>query len=67
MQRPEQFMASMNIKEKIGQLVQFGKLKKEQETLVENGEIGSFLNIHGAEKINRLQQKIMKSKNPVPS
>ena len=66
MQRPEQFIASMSIKEKIGQLVQFGKLKEEQDTLVKNGEIGSFLNIHGAEKINPLQQKIMQSKNPVP-
>ncbi len=66
MQKLENLIGSMSIKEKIGQLVQFGKLKEEQDNLVKNGEIGSFLNICGAEKINLLQQKIMQSKNPIP-
>lgn len=56
----------MTIDEKIGQLIQYGKYKDLQKKLVKNGEIGSFLNIYGAESINSIQEEILKSKCPIP-
>ncbi|WGS64608.1 beta-glucosidase BglX [Marinitoga aeolica] len=62
----EKLIKKMTLKEKIGQLVQFGKLKEEQLKLLKNGEIGSFLNVYSPKKINELQNNIMNSKNPIP-
>jgi len=62
----KKLLDGMSLKEKIGQTVQYGKMKEEQNILTEKGEIGSFLNFFGSEIINKTQNKIMTSKNPVP-
>lgn len=62
----EELLSKMSLKEKIGQLVQYGRYEKAENEMVEKGEIGSFLNLSGADKINDVQDIILKSKNKVP-
>ncbi len=59
-------LENMTLEEKIGQLVQYGRLKEAELQKLEAGKIGSFLNVAGADKVNKLQEKAMKSKNPIP-
>lgn len=65
-QRVEEILAKMSLEEKIGQLVQYGRYKEEEHRLVDSGEIGSFLNLSGADTVNAAQEAILESKNPVP-
>ncbi len=71
--RAEQKLKSMNLTEKIGQLSQFGssiysKDEKYFEDHFENGKIGAYLTIKGAEKTNRIQKQLLsKMKNPIPA
>lgn len=62
----EELMSGMSIEEKIGQLVQYGRLKEAEDELINQGEIGSFLNFNGAVSVNEKQKKILESKNPIP-
>lgn len=62
----EELLSKMTLEEKIGQLVQYGRYKEQEERLVKDGKIGSFLNISGADTINKLQETIMESDNPIP-
>jgi len=54
--RAQQLLTQMNVMEKIGQTVQYGRFEQRERELVAEGMIGSLLNIHGAEQINELQR-----------
>ncbi len=56
----------LTLKEKIGQLVQFGRLKEREFELIRNGEVGSFLNLYGKEKVNDVQKLIIDSPAEIP-
>lgn len=61
-----ELLKDMTIEDKVGQLVQYGRLKEREEKLVEEGKVGSFLNICGAEFINNIQKTIMESECKIP-
>lgn len=64
--RAYEILEKMTLEDRIGQLVQYGRLKEKEKEMVKKGQIGSFLNVYGAEKINELQDTIMKSNCKVP-
>lgn len=64
--KASEILKTLTLKQKISQLVQYGRLKLREEELVKEGSIGSFLNVCGAEKINELQETIMKSECKIP-
>lgn len=62
--RAEEMLEKMNLTEKIGQLSQFGTsiyTNDEQyfEDHFEEGKVGSYLTIRGAEKTNRIQEMLL--------
>lgn len=65
-EKASEILKSLSLENKIGQLVQYGKLKEREMMLVKKGNIGSFLNVYGAEKINKLQKTIMESECRIP-
>ncbi len=46
----------MTLDEKIGQMTQFSGSLPEYESMIEEGKIGSLLNVYGASETNRLQK-----------
>lgn len=54
--RIEAFLRDMTLEEKIGQLTQRGTLKEQDMALIRSGQIGSLLNIRGAEEVNAVQR-----------
>lgn len=59
-------LCTMTLEEKIGQLVLYGRLKEREEKLIDEGKLGTMLNIYGTKKINELQKRIMNSKCKIP-
>jgi len=66
LKQAREIVKNMTLEEKIGQLVQYGKLKERQWDLVKKGQIGSFLNVSGAKNINELQREILNSDCKIP-
>ncbi|MCM2274396.1 MAG: glycosyl hydrolase, partial [Candidatus Didemnitutus sp.] len=69
----EALLARMTVAEKVGQLTQIGTApgggdhRPEHEVLVEQGLIGSLINIHGAAKTNAVQRlAVEKSRLGIP-
>lgn len=63
----DSLLTRMTLQEKIGQLNQHVGVHKGDEELIENGEIGSFLGVSGAERVNRLQEiAVKKSRLGIP-
>lgn len=64
----ETLLSRMTLEEKIGQMnqVNFDSLSDELLQQVENGEIGSFLNVTDPKVINILQKAAEKSKHKIP-
>ncbi len=60
MSNKEQFIAnlikSMTLKEKIGQMIQYGRVNEDTVRIIKEGMVGSFLNCKGASYINSLQK-----------
>lgn len=54
--RVEEILSRMTLREKIGQMCQLSGMSEEGEELIRRGEIGSFLNVVGAEECNRYQR-----------
>jgi beta-glucosidase len=46
----------MTLEEKVGQTCQYSGFQKENEALVKQGRVGSFLNVMGAENANNVQK-----------
>ncbi len=55
-----ELLSKMTLDEKIGQLNQHAGVDKEGEELIRKGEIGSFLGVWGADKVNKLQEIAVK-------
>ncbi|MBS3988056.1 MAG: glycoside hydrolase family 3 C-terminal domain-containing protein [Erysipelothrix sp.] len=49
-------LAQMTLDEKIGQLVQFGRIKPKEKELIRQGLVGSFLNHRNCELVNEIQR-----------
>ena len=49
-------LAQMTLDEKIGQMVQFGRIKDKERNLIKAGLVGSILNHRNAELVNELQK-----------
>ena len=49
-------LSEMTLEEKIGQMAQYSGTSPKYEQMIREGKIGSFLNIRGATKANRLQR-----------
>ena len=69
--RVERLLASMTLEEKLGQLnmIDAGAPpmgEPEMERQIAAGRIGSLLNIHGAERLNRLQKMAVESRLKIP-
>lgn len=64
--RAEELLHNMSLQEKIGQLVQYGRLNEAEREMIKEGEIGSFLNFSGADAVNEAQKTILESNNPIP-
>ena len=54
--RIEDLLKRMTLEEKIGQMCQYGGFSDEYELFIEEGKVGSFLNVIGAEKTDDLQR-----------
>lgn len=52
----ENLINQMTIEEKIGQMVQYGKVNDEIKKKIRKGQVGSLLNVQGAKNINELQK-----------
>ena len=55
----QQVLSRLTLEQKVGQLVQYGKLKEPQQKSLERNAIGSFLNLHGATWVNELQRSLL--------
>ncbi|MBU4444559.1 beta-glucosidase BglX [bacterium] len=55
-QKVDVLLSQMTFAEKIGQMTQFSGINEDYEALVRKGQIGSFLNVIGAEETNRIQK-----------
>ena len=63
----DSLLSKMTLKEKIGQMTQFAGVNKKYEEMIKLGEVGSFLGVKGAEKINELQRfAVKKSRLGIP-
>ncbi len=63
----DNLLSKMTLKEKIGQMTQFAGVNKRYEEMIKLGEVGSFLGVKGAEKINELQRlAVEKSRLGIP-
>ncbi|MBE3555182.1 MAG: glycoside hydrolase family 3 C-terminal domain-containing protein [Thermicanus sp.] len=56
----------LSLEEKIGQLVQYGRIKERERELISEGKLGSLLNVSGAGTMNELQSLILQSKPAIP-
>lgn len=65
-EKSEKILSTMSLEEKIGQLVQFGKLEQKEIQLIKIGQVGSFLNVYGAEAVNEIQKIAMESGALIP-
>jgi beta-glucosidase len=54
--RAQQLLTQMTLDEKIGQMVQFGRIKAKEKDLIRQGLIGSFLNHRNLDLVNELQR-----------
>jgi beta-glucosidase len=54
--RIEDLLGRMTLEEKVGQMCQYSGFSDNYEELLKNGRIGSFLNIFGAEQVNKVQR-----------
>jgi len=54
--RVEDLLRRMTTEEKIGQMCQYSGFSDDYESMLEEGKVGSFLNITGAENTNRVQR-----------
>jgi beta-glucosidase len=55
-ERVEDLLGRMTLEEKIGQLCQYHMFQEKHEALLKQGQIGSFLNVIGAENTNNAQK-----------
>ncbi|MCK4689425.1 MAG: hypothetical protein KAT41_03915, partial [Candidatus Marinimicrobia bacterium] len=55
-EKVEVIMSKMILEEKIGQMTQLSGALPEYELMIEDGNIGSLLNVYGARETNRLQK-----------
>ena len=55
-----ELLSKMTLEEKIGQLNQHAGVREGDEELIKKGEIGSFLGVSGADRINELQEIAVK-------
>lgn len=71
--RAQEMLEQMTLKEKIGQLSQFGtSIYSDNEQTYEDhfaeGKVGAYLTIKGAEKTNRIQKTLLKATRlPIPA
>ncbi|MCX8170667.1 MAG: glycoside hydrolase family 3 C-terminal domain-containing protein, partial [Candidatus Bathyarchaeota archaeon] len=54
--RIEDLLSRMTLEEKIGQMCQYSGVAEKIEQMIREGKVGSLLNVHGAEEINRVQR-----------
>jgi beta-glucosidase len=54
--RALQLLTQMTLDEKIGQMVQFGRIKPKEKDLIRQGRVGSFLNSRNLELVNEIQK-----------
>jgi beta-glucosidase len=54
--RVEDLLARMTLQEKIGQTCQYSGFSEKLAALVKEGLVGSFLNVKGAENVNKVQK-----------
>jgi len=57
--KAKKLLEQMTLDEKIGQMVQFGRIKAKEKELVRQGRIGSFLNSRNVELVNEVQRIAM--------
>ncbi|MBU0711880.1 beta-glucosidase BglX [bacterium] len=55
-QKVDVLLSQMTFAEKIGQMTQYSGINEDYEESVRKGQIGSFLNVIGAEETNRIQR-----------
>lgn len=65
-EKVQKLLCTMSLEEKIGQLVQFGKLEEREKEFIKAGKVGSLLNVYGAERVNEIQKLAMESGASVP-
>jgi beta-glucosidase len=58
-QKAQRLLKQMTLDEKIGQMVQFGRIKDKERALIEEGKIGSFLNSRNVTLVNEVQHIAM--------
>ncbi|TXT17952.1 MAG: glycoside hydrolase family 3 protein [Erysipelotrichaceae bacterium] len=58
-QKAKRLLTKMTLDEKIGQMVQFGRIKLNEKNLVREGKIGSFLNSRNVALVNEVQRIAM--------
>lgn len=54
--KAKNLLKQMTLEEKIGQMVQFGRVKEKEKDLIRKGLVGSFLNTFTVETANELQR-----------
>ncbi len=57
--KAKKLLEQMTLDEKIGQMVQFGRIKAKEKELIRQGHIGSFLNSRNVELVNEIQRIAM--------
>jgi len=57
--KAQHLLEKMTLTEKIGQMVQFGRVTDKERQLIRNGQVGSFLNTFTVETANELQRIAM--------
>jgi beta-glucosidase len=65
-EKVQKLLCAMSLEEKIGQLVQFGKLEQRETELIKTGKVGSLLNVYGAERVNNIQKIAMEGGASIP-
>jgi beta-glucosidase len=66
-QKAQKLLQKMILDEKIGQMVQFGRIKDKERDLIAQGKIGSFLNSRNVSLVNEVQHIAMeKSRLKIP-
>lgn len=57
--KAKHLLMQMTLEEKIGQMVQFGRVKEKEKALIRQGKVGSFLNTLTVETANEIQRIAM--------
>lgn len=66
-QKAQKLLQKMTLDEKIGQMVQFGRIKDKERDFIAQGKIGSFLNSRNVGLVNEVQHIAMeKSRLKIP-